>query len=181
MQNSKKAAFFVGLHLLVAASCDVLAAEPTVVWPHGWMIRDAGIPTNGSRANFSESNRVALKLNEQGQTLAAIGLTELGRDAGDSPRLEGITQLILRTMESEYSDKGFKASCDAPSPTSLGTLPALQSLCELRQNDVVVVERMIIIATGRKSVFSFSYTAPRASFDTYMVDFVTVRDGLHLD
>jgi hypothetical protein len=169
------------LYLITIGRSPAIAADAEVTWPQGWAIRDTPVPTTASGQTFSGSNQLALKLNGEGAPLAAIALTSLVRRPDDSPHLDTEMQTMLTTVQSGYSAKGLKASCGATIKTTLGKLPALQSLCTARTGDVQSLEQVVIVGIGVRRVYSLSYTAPPAGFDAYTVDFAAVRGSLHIE
>jgi hypothetical protein len=171
-----------GLFYLVAVAWSpAVAADAEVTWPQGWTIRDRPVPTTVSGQTFAGSNQLALKLNGEGAPLAAMALTTLVRRTDDSVRLDTEMQTMLTTVQNGYSAKGLKASCGATIKTTLGKLPALQSLCTVRTGDVLSLEQVVIVGIGVRRVYSLSYTAPPVGFDAYTVDFAAVRGSLHIE
>ena len=181
MCKSKAIVALVGLCFLFLTSGIAFSAEQAMTWPPGWEIRDTSIPGDGSNEGPSKLNRIAVKLSQQGSALAVIGLTELTREPNEGSPIDTLAVLILRAMESEYGAKGFRVLCGQSTTTTLGALPALQSLCEIRRGDVLTVKRLMAIAVRGQSLLVLNYTAPPASFDVYFADYITMRNGLRFE
>ena len=180
MCRSKAIVALVGLRFLFLTSGGAFSAEQAMTWPPGWEMRDVSIPGDGSDDASSKLNRVAVKLNQQGSALAVIGLTELTREPNEAP-IDTLAVSIRRAMESEYGAKGFRVLCGQSTTTTLGALPALQSLCEIHRGDVLTVKRLMVIAVRGQSLLVLNYTAPPASFDVYFADYITMRNGLRFE
>jgi hypothetical protein len=180
--RSGKIAFATGA-LCVVATLSVSAADSRVAvkWPQGWTVRQAPLPAYGPAGPRPDIMQTAVKSQPDGSPLAAISLTSVAIRPDHPVQFDQEAEAMLHTIETGYIDKGFKASCGALVKTTLGTLSALQSMCQVESaKNVPLVKQMVIVAAGVDEVFNLTYTAPPANFDTYKNDFVQVAGSLRV-
>lgn len=180
MAHSGKIAFAAGaLWLAAALPVHAATAPVTVKWPQGWTVRQAPLPANAPEGSRPDVTQTAVKSRPDGAPIAAISLMTIDIQPGDPAQLDQEAPAMLDTIQGGYTDKGLKASCDAPVKTKLGALPALQSTCQVQNaKNVQVVKQVVIIAVGAQEVYGLTYAAAPASFDAYRGDFTQVANGL---
>jgi hypothetical protein len=101
---------------------------------------------------------------------------------GDTVQLSDQAESMFGTIQSGYTSKGLKVSCEPLTRTTLGSQTALQSLCQVGKDTptLPIVKQLVGLAIDARDVYALTYSAPPQSFSTYRPEFRKMADGLTL-
>lgn len=155
------------------------ASNVPITWPAGYSVTNTSIPVENFGGPFPGLSQTGIKSNPDGSPLAAIILTSLPHKESEKLKLDDQTRNMIATVRNSYEAQGMQATCDTPVGQMLGGIPALQTTCTGAENEAPSVKQVILVAIGKRQVYSLSYTARPADFVDHENEFTMVRDSLH--
>lgn len=169
---------FLGVFLVLALGCAQTQAA-VIVWPSGWQVEDL----SGSQAQSSgqaQSRQRAAKLDEAGNPLMVMELTQSSLVPGHEVNVEGVLLEMRKSVQVNFARTGFQSVCTRIRQTTLSTVPALETTCTITQNGVHVMTQTLVAAANKEAAWSLSYAGSAEGYAANKDEALQIREALDL-
>lgn len=165
---------FIALCLMFAFGNSQVQAA-VIVWPSGWQVEDL----SGAK-DAEQSRQRAAKLDEAGNPLMVMELTQSALAPGHEVNIEGVLLEMRKSVQVNFSRSGFQSVCTRVRETKLSTVPALETTCTITQNGVHVMTQTLVAAANKEAAWSLSYAGSAEGYMANKAEALQIRDGLIL-
>jgi len=165
---------FIASCLMLALGCSQAQAA-VIVWPSGWQVEDL----SGAK-DAAQSRQRAAKLDEAGNPLMVMELTQSTLAPGHEVNVEGVLLEMRKSVQVNFAHSGFQSVCTRVRETKLSTVPALETTCTITQNGVHVMTQTLVAAANKEAAWSLSYAGSAEGYTAIKAEALQIRDGLIL-
>ncbi len=165
---------FTALCLMVALCCSQAQAA-VLVWPAGWQVEDLA-----AAKDAAQSRQRATKLDEAGNPLMVMELTQSTLAPGHEVNVEGVLLEMRKSVQVNFARSGFQSVCTRVRETKLGAIAAVETTCTITQNGVHVMSQTLVTAASKEMAWSLSYAGSAEGYAANKAEVLRIRDGLDL-
>jgi len=169
---------FLGICLALALGCSQVQAA-VIVWPSGWQVEELSSAQTPAQTP-SQSRQRAAKLDEAGNPVMVMELTQSSLAPGHEVNVEGVLLEMRKSVQVNFARSGFQSVCTRIRQTTLDTVPALETTCTITQNGVHVMTQTLVAAANKQTAWSLSYAGSAEGYAENKEEALRIRDTLKL-
>ena len=170
---------FIGVCLLLVMG-GAHAQEPGIKWPSDWQVEDLSAEQGAAAQSPVQSRQRAAKLDEAGDPLMVMELTQSHLQPGHEVNVEGVLLEMRKSVQVNFARSGFQSVCTRVRETTLSVIPALETTCTITQNGVHVMTQTLVAAANREAAWSLSYAGSAAGYAANKDQALQIRETLSL-
>ncbi len=145
-----------------------------------WTVTTLDAPeTDGHRIKGTRHR--AILPGPNGRPLAAIEVTGLPQDSNQAARLETFMQQAVTQAAAEFAGNHLEERCETARSIRVAEQAALRTDCTVRRGEQPVLRQAIIMFVTPASLYSISYSAGIAGYETYEPVFQQALRFAHIE
>lgn len=144
-------------------------------WPQGWQRQELDGLEMGPDGPLGKRIRALKKVSTR---LVAIEFATIPRTDNGQAELAEECKIMERTVKDSYAAKKMEANVSPAKEASLGGLPAQE--VEIQVSTDPQLKQRIIMALGKDTLYSMSYSALKDDYDSQVAEFERVLKSMTL-